>query len=76
MGLKNKYKATLETGEYTVNIVGRSKDIEKLTVDSIKPYIDVSELSTGTHSVDLGSIVPNGSVIGNNKVKVTISDKG
>lgn len=76
MGLKEKHKATIENGEYSVNIVGKSIDIEKLNIDSIKPYIDVSDLGTGTHNIDLKFLVPNGSVIENVKVKVTISDKG
>lgn len=76
MGLKEKYKATIETGEYSVHIVGQSSDIEKLTIDNIKPYIDVSDLTIGTHNIDLKFLVPNGSVIEDVKVKVTISDKG
>ena len=44
----------LTTGPITVRVTGPANELENLSRNTLKPYIDVSNYSTGTYAVEIG----------------------
>lgn len=51
-GMRLEY---LTTGPITIKLSGPKKEIDKLTINDIKPYIDVDNYSVGTYSITIGA---------------------
>lgn len=57
--------------KYYVNVSGKEEDLADITSASLEPYLDLSDLGVGTHSLTLQFKLPSGVTI-KNKIKVKI----
>jgi YbbR domain-containing protein len=55
----------LTTGPITLLLSGPKKEIDEISKDDIKPYIDLTNYSVGTYSVIIGSEITGYSKLGN-----------
>ena len=72
-GVGKGLTATIEDAEYTAQIVSKDSKIEGMTIEDLRPYIDLNKLSVGEYMVDIRFMAPV-SVFDSLHAKVIISE--